>query len=639
MARHNQGIYESNGAQGNNRNARVFRNKILDEAQIHEVRSKGTASSSSKRSNILDTWFYEILATVFSVGCFVSIVGILAAFDGKPTPTFAYSLTLNTVISILATASKASLIFMISECTGQLKWLWFYKGGDRKPLNGMQLFDSASRGPLGALMVLFQHKGGSLVSLGALIMLLSTPYDAFVQQILTYPIRNTIIATDSPAAPAQRATSLLLPLLGDDEEDIVQIGQWSDDFTVAPSCPSGNCTWPVYNSVEMCSQCEDITNTTYVTCPSFPVNTTLPEFDGVTQTCRVQSLRGYGPSKLTLLDNTNGSFYIDMAEEVIWSQTLAAWADSDLPYPAAAVVHAQIAVADPDQYLHGYPAGLDIGTIFTVTKATECTLRLCQQAYNMTVSSGSISLEKGEPNYGAQFWVDKRNGTALPGKHPEWDLGSAFVRANHSTCWRPEDGPAVQLTPNTNTTWVNEAESAFCPVSEFVAAQYLEGQKRVQYISLTGQIWPELNTDPQIKRIRTVGLEESMRRIAASYTKRALMATNTTVSGTIYNAEVYVSVEWWWIILPAALTVLGLVFLGATIFMNHRRGLKLWKTSILAVLYHGLTRFRADDGDVYQEVRDEDDDAHATVSRMEKMARGVRVRLAPVDEKKGLMLD
>jgi hypothetical protein len=35
------------------------------------------------------------------------------AYDGKPTPKFAYSLTFDTLISILATISKASLVFMI----------------------------------------------------------------------------------------------------------------------------------------------------------------------------------------------------------------------------------------------------------------------------------------------------------------------------------------------------------------------------------------------------------------------------------------------------------------------------------------------------------------------------------------------
>ncbi|KAJ0420573.1 hypothetical protein BJY00DRAFT_312991 [Aspergillus carlsbadensis] len=606
---------------------------------------KGTpASNLPKTLRILDTWFYEILATIFSVGCFVAILGVLLAFDGKPTPKFAYSLTLNTVISILATASKASLVFMIGECTGQLKWLWFYnKGAERKRrLDGMQLFDSASRGPLGAFWVLFEHKGRSLVSLGALVMILSTPYDAFVQQILTYPIRNTVLATNSAQAPASRAVSLLLPLLADDEEDIVQIGQWSDNFLVSPTCPSGNCTWPPFQSVEMCSQCSEITSETYIQCATFPANTTLDEFDGATRSCSIISPHGSGRMDITLYEASGagdgGYFYMDVPDEVVGSQILSGFAETDMPYPAVAMVHAEVGVANKSQYYDGYPRGLDVGTIFEVVKATECTLNLCARTYNLTTMNGVVDLRKSEPDYGRQFWINNKNGTIYPGKRAdEFDLGDAMVRTNHSTCWRPSSGDepdsAVELAQPTNTTWVDASRSAFCPVSEFVAAGFLEGEKRVAFNSSDGVAIPERIVDAAIKRIRTVGLDESMRRIAASYTKQALLASNTTVDATVYVPEVYVSVEWLWILHPAALTALAVVFLASTMFVNRRQGLKLWKTSILAVLYHGLTRFGGEDEYATEE------DRNATVSRMGQTAQGVRVRLTTVDEKRGLMLD
>ncbi|KAL3468103.1 hypothetical protein BJX64DRAFT_84744 [Aspergillus heterothallicus] len=605
---------------------------------------KGTSNTAplSWVARILDTWFYEMLATVFSVGCFVAILGILAAYDGKATPKFAYSLTLNTVISILATASKVSLVFVVGECTGQLKWLWFYHDSKRRRLDGMQLFDSASRGPLGALMVLFSHKGRSIVSLGALVMLLSIPYDAFVQQILTYPIRNTVTATSSSNAPTQRATSLLLPLLQDDEEDIVQMGQWSDTFLVNPTCPSGNCTWPLYTSVEMCSECRDITNETAVSCPALPVTSNMT-YDGKTVSCHVETPRGYGPTELTLFPPDDDGFRVSIPEQIAWSQMLSSWATGERPYPAVAMAHAEIDIADEAKYRDGYADDLDVGGILEVTKATECTLNLCSRRYNMTVSNGVVSLQKSAPNYGRQFWIDKRNGTAISGKHPEWDLSSLFVRTNFSTCWSPatgnndtndDDVSAINLSRLTNTTWADASQLAFCPVAEFVGAQYMEGEKRREWTSGTGVVSEDRLVDASIKRIRTIGLENVIRNIAASYTKQALMASNSTVQGTIFNPEVYVSVDWLWILLPAAVTALGVVFLAATMFVNWRGGLRLWKTSILAVLYHGLTRFGGDEQEGY--VRGA---RNATVSQMETSAQGVSVRLTAVDEKRGLMLD
>lgn len=44
-----------------------------------------------------------------------------------------------------------------------------------------------------------------------------------------------------------------------------------------------------------------------------------------------------------------------------------------------------------------------------------------------------------------------------------------------------------------------------------------------------------------------------MPNVAASSTKTALAVNNSTVTGTAYVSEVYVAVDWVWLILPAAL--------------------------------------------------------------------------------------
>lgn len=98
---------------------------------------------------ILNTWLCEILAIIFSFACFIAITCVLWVFNDKPPPDFAYGFTLNAIISILATASKSSLIYVIGECIGQLKWIWFYQK-EKKRLYDMDLFDNASRGPLGS---------------------------------------------------------------------------------------------------------------------------------------------------------------------------------------------------------------------------------------------------------------------------------------------------------------------------------------------------------------------------------------------------------------------------------------------------------------------------------------------------------
>jgi len=74
---------------------------------------------------LLDTWFPEILAVAFSTGCLIAIVAVLLAYNDKTVPQLPYGITLNAIVSILATASRSSLIYTVATSISQLKWCWF----------------------------------------------------------------------------------------------------------------------------------------------------------------------------------------------------------------------------------------------------------------------------------------------------------------------------------------------------------------------------------------------------------------------------------------------------------------------------------------------------------------------------------
>lgn len=105
----------------------------------------------------------------------------LLIYNNKPSPSLPRGITLNTIVLLLATGSKSSLLFVTSESIGQLKWIWFRK---EHRLSDIQAFDSASRGPWGSFLLLYQHRGHSLVSLGTLTTLYSVAFDPFMQQLL-----------------------------------------------------------------------------------------------------------------------------------------------------------------------------------------------------------------------------------------------------------------------------------------------------------------------------------------------------------------------------------------------------------------------------------------------------------------------
>ena len=131
---------------------------------------------------------------------------------------------------------------------------------------------------------------------------------------------------------------------------------------------------------------------------------------------------------------------------------------------------------------------------------------------------------------------------------------------------------------------------------------------------------------PLLDRIQNVTFETVMSNIAASLTKLALDNTDRHVNGTAYSSEVFVSVKWPWLILPALMVLFGAIFLSVTIIISKSVDAPLWKSSVLAFLYHGLSDM--DDGDLYQ-----------TVAKMERSAEMAHVQLRVSGQDERLMLE
>lgn len=76
---------------------------------------------------IIDTWVPEILALSISVASIIAIGAILKFYDNEKSPELPYGITLNAIVSILATVSRSMLLFAVSTCIGQLKWCWYHE--------------------------------------------------------------------------------------------------------------------------------------------------------------------------------------------------------------------------------------------------------------------------------------------------------------------------------------------------------------------------------------------------------------------------------------------------------------------------------------------------------------------------------
>ena len=102
-------------------------------------------------------WIWEILCWLLALGCIAAIVGLLYSSDGQPLPSWRYGITLNAIVSLLATVVVFSLVVPVSSSLGQLKWLRMRRA---RPLVDFELIEDAGRGPSGSLVLLLHGRGG-----------------------------------------------------------------------------------------------------------------------------------------------------------------------------------------------------------------------------------------------------------------------------------------------------------------------------------------------------------------------------------------------------------------------------------------------------------------------------------------------
>jgi len=80
-------------------------------------------------------------------------------------------------------------------------------------------------------------------------------------------------------------------------------------------------------------------------------------------------------------------------------------------------------------------------------------------------------------------------------------------------------------------------------------------------------------------------IERSNSEEAAKYLEEGV---DSLVRGDTWVMQTVVRVRWEWLLLPAILLVVSIIFVLWTVLISHRYHIPLWKSSLLAVLFHSL---------------------------------------------------
>ncbi|CAG8254869.1 unnamed protein product [Penicillium salamii] len=364
-------------------------------------------------------------------------------------------------------------------------------------------------------------------------------------------------------------------------------GLWSSEgFEVAPVCSSGNCTWEEFTSAGICSQCSDMTASAGIEC-----NT--PSLDSsFNTTCQIKIPDGdaYSFSVNTSLPDETGIAQFILPSSVFWSvynyentgmnTSMAPNITFGMRSPIVAYGYAKVNISIPP-HVSSFNS-----SIISVGKLTVCGLGDCLRNYNVSTRNGQPSIQTGDPEFGMRYIKERH---ATPGYDPRFHY-TAPGDSDFTSCWVPDDQSKADFAycvpwVNSSLPMFSQSHYSFPQASDNFFFNY----QRDGSSPNTGQI-----IDYFTNRCDNIGFENIMSNVAASFTKLQLEKTKGTFSGTAHSSEVFVKIRWEWMILPGCLVLAGSCFFIATMVVNRKAKMPLWKSSALATLYHGLEKQEED---------------------------------------------
>jgi hypothetical protein len=534
---------------------------------------------------VSDTWVLEILLLLVSWVSMSAIVGLLVHYNQKPIVTW-LELSLNAMISILATIFKSALLFALSSCLGQWTYISFSSRRHRQ-LSEFVIYDSASRGSLGSLSLLWKTRLSSWAAIGACTTLLLFFVDPFFQQIISLSEAQTATEIAPATVPralqydkgsSQEVAAVGGPMGGRMLSSFPDFSMHAAIFSglsgvkgiqaVDARCPTATCEWKKYHTLAICSTFSDLTQKiSKVTVPYSSNSTGMFQFyyyDGLNAASTALTPGtpiDYHRLPMGLYIEEGPIGHIRMVSRSTTNRTeTLSFRDTRTLLWSIAVLQRSTST-DPAQMAQDFKAyeiGLSLCVKEIISTSINGTLIETARDIDATIVRGGTSNNKTaiDPNSGtlAQIWSDERD---------DLEFESGITIAQHSL-----NGIAVALS-STFAIMEQANSTGFYMTSgnETTGVQYKPNSMERIYKS----------SDP---KATFESIAESMTNNLRANDARSSLVTGTQ-SITVYR------VRWIWISLPATTLFGGTVFLLLAMYMTHKYRAPLWKSSALAVLNCG----------------------------------------------------
>lgn len=460
----------------------------------------------------------------------------------------------------------------------------------------MDAFEEASRGPYGSALLILGRQGSIRALLAALVTVLALGFEPFLQQVLNTVVRETSIP--SQQASIRTPISYNEPVTGNLGGSGLSLNALIGAFGGAagsipdPVCSSGNCTWPTYNTLALCTVCQDMTNKVTLGGDPYNINLTA-HLENFSQGNDTSSTASWTPkysfphgnsidvsTSLELELSSIVQWSVTYPRRVVWPLNIDASPDSHWGYSWDNKSYGGV---ESPLFAMGY---LDINLTadygqLIVQQATECALTPCVRSMDTSVRNGATNSTAAATNYGTIILEQQQpDGRTLTGWNADvngttysiYDAGNLDSQGRAFLLIQ-----ALRIALEGNTTYIHSGYWYTDPAdadqnSDFDSTSFTQ----------TSGPWSSAGQQAIDGNGNFSNVVDGVGR---ALTGRFQQLQDSVAVGTTLHSEAVVVVRWEWIAYPLALTALGLLGLLLTILSTHNQHMAVWKESTLPLLF------------------------------------------------------
>ncbi|RKL19877.1 hypothetical protein BFJ68_g3356 [Fusarium oxysporum] len=586
------------------------------------ITTKDVASRKAKPGPIR-SWLWETLSLLFALGLLIATIVIPAQNNNRVLTPWPYDISLNTIIAILSTFMRASMLLVVAELIGQMGWNAMQQP---RPVSDLHHFNNASRGILGA-MKLFWTVPPRLTSIvAALVIIISPAITPFAQQsVSTVPCPRTVQGAQAslpishyvPAVNSSFRTSAAGNHLSGDMKVAMMNGlvnPTGKDTAIAATCSTGNCTFPsdsqgvTHSSVAMCSACIDttefielevITNESNGTYGYFGkvYNYTLPNGQWIQAVVKSQVM--VLPGDLDWALDTPDSNFAQLAKVAISNLTTLSFTQN-----GCNVADSRHATCPEDRLISKTPEGMR----YQYAIATSCALYPCIKKYHAKVEKGSL-IEKvvDEQPIDYNRAANDIAGNRVGVQQPCMINGTEYQLANFSQTKEPSYSETIVPIDGTNYTVPHQCVYTLTFGYRQALASFIENTlfNTVCFANIYGGAKDQLDCGdqwwlPPLYNSTFQGLDAAFDLFTTAITNNFrkqgvrglyldhLLEGTDKASGQATEMAICTVFDLRWVLLPAGLMAITMLLLIIAVVQGFTSpGMPVWKTSILPLLFYG----------------------------------------------------